>query len=332
MPRSEARVFTSIWKDVDFLALPPGAQRLYLFLLSQEELTYCGTMPLRVPRWVRKSAGLTVADVERDLKALEGCGNPSANPDPASLRQPFVITDEDTGEVLVRSLLRRDNAWKQPNLLKQARESADQIESPRIRGALLAELRRLPLDETPSDLVRTLVADFIEDLVQGEPYPSAYPHNDPSGNPADNPSGKDYAHARGLGGGNGSSEGDPPIPLIPDPPSLPRPDRKLGTRLPDDFAVTAEMVAWFREHCPHVDGKRETEKFCDYWRAKPGKDGRKLDWVGTWRNWMRTAEERYGPRVRGSPSLPSTTDSRVQAGLDLAAKYAQHDERRELLP
>ena len=56
-------------------------------------------------------------------------------------------------------------------------------------------------------------------------------------------------------------------------------DRKLGTRLPDDFAVTTDMADWARESTPHVDGKRETERFVDYWHAKPGKDGRKLDWV-----------------------------------------------------
>jgi len=59
-----------------------------------------------------------------------------------------------------------------------------------------------------------------------------------------------------------------------------------------------EMVDWFRENCPHVDGRTEHAKFCDYWRAKPGKDGRKLDWPATWRNWMRTAESRSQPRPR----------------------------------
>ena len=71
------------------------------------------------------------------------------------------------------------------------------------------------------------------------------------------------------------------------------------------------MFEWFRENCPHVDGKTEHAKFCDYWRAKPGKDGRKLDWVATWRNWMRTAEERSKPRTRGTPSEPgSAADQR----------------------
>lgn len=324
MPRSEARVFTSIWKDPHFVGMDSDAQWLYLFLLSQDDLTYCGVMPLRERRWLSKASGLTLDRIERALKTLE------ASP------RLFVIADQDSGELFVRSLLRRDGVWKQPNLLKQARESADQIESLCIRAALLAELNRLPLEETPSEQVKTLVTEFIADLDQGSPYPPGYPPGDPSpdGNPGppDNPTGKDYARARGLGEGNGSSGGDSPIPPIPISPSLPAPsarDRKTGTRLPDDFTVTPEMVMWFREHCPNVDGKWETEKFCDYWRAKAGKDGRKLDWVLTWKNWMRTAQDRAAPRVRGTPSLPSTTDTRVGAGLDLAAKY-EAQEAREL--
>lgn len=316
MPRTEARVFTSIWRDPDFLALEPSAQRLYLFLLSQDDLTYSGLIPLRPSRWAAKAAGLTRDSVERDLKALEAAP------------RVFAVTDEETGELLVRSLLRNDRAWKQPNLLKQAMESTDQLESPRIRTALLEELHRLPLDETSSEQVITLVGEFIQILEKGNAYPSAYPPgdpepdpgpnpaDDPAPNPSDDPSAKEYARARGLGGRNGSSTRTP-NPPIPNSPSLPRRDRKLGTRLPDDFAVTAEMVTWFRERCPHVDGRAETEKFTDYWRGKPGKDGRKTDWVATWRNWMRTAEERAGPRARGTPSVPESTGAqRAQQALD----------------
>lgn len=70
------------------------------------------------------------------------------------------------------------------------------------------------------------------------------------------------------------------------------PKRKNGTRLPDDFTVTPPMVEWARDNAPDVDGRVETEKFMDYWRAKPGKDGVKLDWPATWRNWFRTAQQR----------------------------------------
>ena len=337
MPRTEARVYASIWNDGDFLSLPPLAQRLYMFLLSQRELTYCGTMPLRPSRWVPKAAGLSLADVERDLKELEGTAYPPANPaesgpgnDP--LRRPFVITDSDTGELLVRSLLRRDSAWKQPNLLKLAMDASEEIESPRILLALLAEVRRLPVDDSPSEQVRTLIAQWIKDLEQSTAHPTAYPA-------AHHP---DYSRDDCSPDGSGDSPGDPSDNSRPragssNPPTsvpqsstdLPARDRKLGTRLPDDFRPTPEMVEWFREHCPHVDGRTEHAKFCDYWAAKPGKDGRKLDWVATWRNWMRTAEERYQPRPPGRPSQPeSTTNDRVQQALEAGQRVQEMLDRQ----
>lgn len=76
-----------------------------------------------------------------------------------------------------------------------------------------------------------------------------------------------------------------------------KPAQKRGTRLPDDFAVTPDMVAWARERVPHVDGRHETEKFINHWRGKSGKDATKLDWQATWRNWMLRASERAGPRT-----------------------------------
>ena len=321
MPRSEARIFTSIWKDEDFVALPPSAQRLYLFLLSQDDLSYCGVLPLRERRWAAKAAGMSVADIEHDLKTLEGSAYPSPNPDPAQAKTPFVIIDRDSGELLVRTLIRRDGIWKQPNLLKQARDSAEQVESRYIRGALLAELYRLPLDESGSDLVKRVVDEFIQDLEKGSPYPSAYPSPNPSDDASADPSDDSSADSsQGIGGSYGSSGGVSPIPLIPvtpGPTDLPARDRKLGTRLPEDFTPSPEMFDWFGKNCPHVDGKTEHAQFCDYWTSKPGKEGRKLDWVATWRRWMRTAEERSKPRTRGTPSEPaSTTNDRVQQALE----------------
>lgn len=107
-----------------------------------------------------------------------------------------------------------------------------------------------------------------------------------------------------------------------------------GERLPEDFKITPEMVEWATEHVPAVNGRRETEKFVDYWRAQPGEKGVKSDWVATWRNWLRTAADRMPanaigaqvvPFQRSTSSRPSTTDARVNEGLALAAKYAQLD-------
>lgn len=109
-----------------------------------------------------------------------------------------------------------------------------------------------------------------------------------------------------------------------------------GTRLSKDFAITEQMIVWAREHCPNVlarpvinnkgPGLQETEKFIDHWSNIPGAKGRKIDWVGAWRNWMRNAEERAASSPRTTNGhRPSTTDSRVQAGLDLARRYAEED-------
>src|SRR5262245_59801672 len=40
---------------------------------------------------------------------------------------------------------------------------------------------------------------------------------------------------------------------------------------------------------PPIDLGLEVARFIDYWHAKAGRDGTKLDWLATWRNWCRTA-------------------------------------------
>lgn len=76
-----------------------------------------------------------------------------------------------------------------------------------------------------------------------------------------------------------------------------------ATRLPSDWELTAELeeiaVRARRDAAlPPVNVKLEAQKFLDHWRSKSGKDATKLDWVGTWRNWIRNA---HGTSVQASP-------------------------------
>ena len=48
-----------------------------------------------------------------------------------------------------------------------------------------------------------------------------------------------------------------------------------------------EWVLWADKERPDLSAKHVFEQFKDYWCAKPGKDGVKLDWQATWRNWVR---------------------------------------------
>jgi len=217
VPRSEARIFTSIWKDEDFLALPATTQRLYMFLVSQEDLTHCGVIPLRVPRWTRKAADLKAAEIEADLELL------------AAGAHPFVVIDEDTGELFVRSLIRHDQVWKQPNVMKAARESAALIESRAIRTALLSELLRIPAQESESVHVRKVHAAFVDDLQEGSGNPSPNPSGNGSGNPSADPSANGSADpSQGKGEGYGPVLEVSPNPRAPSP--SPRASAHEGVR------------------------------------------------------------------------------------------------------
>lgn len=64
-----------------------------------------------------------------------------------------------------------------------------------------------------------------------------------------------------------------------------------GTRLPEGWVPPREVEQSIRVECPGLDLEREHRKFSDHWAATPGARGVKLDWVATWRNWMRRAYE-----------------------------------------
>jgi hypothetical protein len=85
------------------------------------------------------------------------------------------------------------------------------------------------------------------------------------------------------------------------------PKPKRGTRVPEDLIEQLRdkpgIVEWFRTECPRVDGRLQNEQFMDYWRAAPGQKGIKVDWVATWRRWMRTAQEdACGAQRQGRPN------------------------------
>lgn len=95
----------------------------------------------------------------------------------------------------------------------------------------------------------------------------------------------------------------------PSPPAVGAPPAAKagsGSRLPDDWTLPETWAAEGKRILadlgkPEINIAREADKFRDYWRGQPGQSGRKSDWLGTWRNWMRKAAE-YS---RGPPAKPS---------------------------
>lgn len=68
-------------------------------------------------------------------------------------------------------------------------------------------------------------------------------------------------------------------------------NRKRGERLPTDWTPEsadrefAKSLGWSDEQ---IDS--EAANFRDYWIAKPGSGGCKLDWPATWRKWVRSSK------------------------------------------
>lgn len=151
MARSFGRVLASIWGDDDFAALTTPARLMYLFFLSQSDLDHAGLIPLRIRRW-GKALRITTAEIEKMVAELDATR--------------FTVSDDDTEELLVRSLIRRDEVYRQPNVFKSAAASAVACESPSLKSALLSEIRRLDLSASSPDIRRTQ-ADLIAAL---EPF------------------------------------------------------------------------------------------------------------------------------------------------------------------
>lgn len=80
-----------------------------------------------------------------------------------------------------------------------------------------------------------------------------------------------------------------------------------GSRLPSDWEPSQELVDWARQERPDVDLQKEAATFRDYWTAKPGKDGVKLDWSATWRIWIRKANGPPRGAARPQSSAPMPT-------------------------
>ena len=60
-----------------------------------------------------------------------------------------------------------------------------------------------------------------------------------------------------------------------------------GSRLATNWVLPDEWEYWANKERPDLNARQVADQFKDFWCAKPGKDGVKLDWQATWRNWVR---------------------------------------------
>lgn len=126
MARTYANVDAGIWDDAEFCALSAGAQRTYFMLITQSEISAAGTLALTLRRWART------------------CGEKYLEVWLAELSDArFVLIDEDTEELLVRTFAKWDGGYKHAKRRMAVVAYARAIRSLQLRTAAAEELAKL---------------------------------------------------------------------------------------------------------------------------------------------------------------------------------------------
>lgn len=332
---AHARIKCTIWHDGDFRSLGVDAQWAYHRLLSDSNRNHAGVLPLTRKRWAGSAAGMTLERVDAALAEL--------------VAATFVVLDEDTEEVLVRTYMRHNEIAAQPNVLKAALRQAAQVESPLLRSALAYELRLLP--EKPEDTPRMAypdphaVAEAIDpgdlwrrlsvvreapaqrDVSADQAHPtkgSANPSENPSGNPREREREKEVVSKGGVGGQAVQAVQPPLLDVVSEPKS-----KSTGTRLREDWKPTQDTIAWTRGIGPHVDLTTEWAKFQDYWMSRAGAGARKVDWDRTWKNWIRKAADDANRRIGRTASGMTPKDQKVANIVAMGQQMQAEREARE---
>lgn len=301
MARDHARVSLEIWGDDDWRDLSPAAQHLYLLILTHPDLSFAGVADWRPGRLRALASGWTREAFDNAAQELA--------------RGLYIVVDEDTEEVMIRSFVKHDGLMKQRNMAVAMAKAYAAIASQALRGVLIHELRRLREADPELKGWEGCLSVMGNRTCDPADYPSGYPSVDPSINPS--------IEGESTPSVNPSPTPAPsPTPITPSPTpegeaAQARPARKRATRIPDEWEPDRDVIEAMRTECPYVDLQAEHRKFVDYWKSKAGQNATKADWNATWRNWIRRAHENVPARASGRPTGPR---SWVDVARDLDAQ------------
>jgi len=128
MARDHARIKIDIW-DGDFTELRAAEQHVYLLLASNRGLSRCGVLDYIPARFLGLAADLSAPRFRSAIGGLRA--------------KRFVVIDDDTQELLVRSYVRHDGVLDRVNMGKATGAAFEAVVSDEIRHAIGDELARL---------------------------------------------------------------------------------------------------------------------------------------------------------------------------------------------
>lgn len=301
------KLMSRIWGDKDFTVLTAREQQVFMMLFSFPTRNLAGVVPLTLRRWASVTSDGTIENITAALEVL--------------VHGRFVLIDWETEEVLIRTYIRNDEVWKQPNMMVRCLKFCGDVASDKLRSSIAEELERvakelMPTEKPAQQKIRedTLQAAkaLIKTFADGFQEPLWKPSEEPFENPLGKPSTETFGEPPGV------SPTPAPAPT-PAPGTDTKPPSgvskgvesasKRGTRLPEDWKPPDDVVRSMHEQFPEVNLRLEHDQFSDYWHAKAGKDATKVDWVATWRRWIREAAQRRG--TAGTVARPATSERRI---------------------
>jgi hypothetical protein len=226
VPREYAKNLFAKWIDEDWLNQPLFDKLFWEGLNGNRSVNLIGVAPLNMTRWARMMRDGDRLATESELKAaLVRMG-----------RRRYVYVDENTGEYLIRSRMRRDELDRQPKSFLSALRMLAVLDSPRFAAALQGELARMSLpvistarneaaaNRLQDDLKRAWdrAQAHLDTLAEGipDPIPDPFPnviadpiprpaetHNDQPPQPIPSPMGSNSGSGSVSGSGSPTRDG-----------------------------------------------------------------------------------------------------------------------------
>lgn len=284
MARTEARIKCAIWDDEDFRQLTVEAQWLYHAILEQKDLSLCGVLTWTPRRFAKLASNASARATDKALDLLR--------------ERRYVLLDEDTDELLVRTFITGDRVLDNPNSILGMSNSFGAIHSLTLRAAVVDRLGQ----------------GFIEGL------PDLFPKGLPKG--FHDRLGKAFVQALAL-----TCTRPPPGAPVPPasgfpPPASPADEHSSSSNLDpvgDEPAEEEEPLSRIDQACALVAQRRLDRRL-----TKP-----ELEPITDRPAWLARAAERERQRIAADPALVEELGLLADAGegLELLADRIDPPER-----
>jgi len=310
MPRDRANIRTDIWGDSDWRQLSFGAQWLYNYVLTHGTLNAVGVADWRPARAQGVAAGLTRPILNAFVRELTDAF--------------FLVLDEHTEEVLVRSFFRHDGILTNPNMLATIKRDFAAVSSPLLLGVIAHEANRLrteypagitkkfnPWDR--SELTTLLKSSQIDARTHAlsrpaeDMPPTLFEEDTPSGTPSDTPS------PRGSGRGSGTTTATSTSTKEPLSSAL---AADGGVLIPDDWSPNQKHRD--KAKSLNLDVDRESARFIEH----ANRTVRRLkNWNAGFTNWLKQQAMYAQQRATSAPAGPIPRAPRQTAAEVALANY-----------